>query len=287
MRRLYDGCCECGLVSVCGEAGENTKRYENHKLSDDRLPCIFHFGNSCFTPHWHENIEVLYFHEDCNLICDRREYNLKKHEIAVINSNALHAIPPKAGGGRHDCLIVDAAFLEKNGVKLSSLLFDCQIRDEEIERLFLSVAEEVSALSREDAFTEAAVKAAILSLSVRLCRSYARFCEGERGRGDAVKRAIGYIKAHFDEPLTVDDIASRVNVSKYYFCREFHSETGYTVVRYINNLRCLEAQKLLREGKYSVGEVAHRCGFENLSYFTRTYKTIIGCTPTSSKGCAD
>ena len=83
------------------------------------------------------------------------------------------------------------------------------------------------------------------------------------------------------EPLTVDEIADHVKVSKYYFCQEFHKETGYTVVKFINNLRCREAEKLLRGSEYTVSEIARMCGFENLSYFTRTFKSIVGCTPSA------
>lgn len=281
------GCFECGCEdSACADNVTGSKRYESHMLSDPRAPYKFHFGNTFFTPHWHENVEILYFHGDCTFFCDREEYRIKAHDIAVVNSNALHGLP-RSDGHDHDCLIVDAGFLEKNGIRLAGLSFRCIIRDKGIEELFLKVAEEVRSVGSGDSFGEAAVKAAILTLVVRLCRDYSSVADGERVRGGAVRRAMGYIKSHFDEPLTVDAIAAEVNVSKYYFCREFHSETGYTVVRYINNLRCLEAQKLLREGNYTVGEVANRCGFENLSYFTRTYKAIIGCTPTSSRCCSD
>ncbi len=61
-------------------------------------------------------------------------------------------------------------------------------------------------------------------------------------------------------------------------------ETACKLYRNVANaISCREAEKLLRDGKYTVGEVARRCGFENLSYFTRTYKTIIGHTPTASR----
>ena len=48
---------------------------------------------------------------------------------------------------------------------------------------------------------------------------------------------------------------------------------------YINNLRCREAERMLRSGEETVGEVARRCGFDNLSYFTRTFRAVVGKTP--------
>ncbi len=233
-------------------------------------------------PHWHENIEILYFHGNGSVVCDRTFYNIHTHDIAIFNSNSLHSIPITEI--THDCLIIESGFLQKCDINVSKIKFDCIIDDETAQKLYPEVEDAISCRKNgDDAFGAAAVKAAILSLMVYLCRNYSHSETGESGHGDSVKRALGYIKSHFDEPLTVDQIAESVNISKYYFCREFHRETGFTVVRYINNLRCREAEKLLRDGKYTVSEVARMCGFENLSYFTRTYKTIIGHTPTASR----
>lgn len=275
-----NGECDNGACGCCGSS--KVKRYEAHMLSDPRLPYKFHFNNHSFGSHWHENVEILYFHGDCSIVCEREELEISSGDIAVVNSNALHALSPTEGC-EHDCLIVDMAFLKKNGIDLTNISFMPVVCDERAKMLFENVAHEVKLLKCGEKFGEAAVKAAILSLIVYLCRSYSESADGKEVHKEAVRRAIGYIKNHFDEPLTVDAIAETVNLSKYHFCREFHSETGYTVVRYINNIRCVEAQKLLREGKLPVGEIAHKCGFDSLSYFTRTYKTVIGCTPTDSR----
>ncbi len=262
---------------------DETRNYESHVLPDPSTPYFFHAGNSYTMPHWHENIEILYFHGDGVMFCDRTSYKVHTHDIAVFNSNALHSVPLSSPVG-HDCLIIDGGFLAKCDISIAETKFDCIISDGEAQRLYLEIKKAIAERKENDSrFGAAAVKSAILAFMVYLCRNFSQKDTYEQGHGDSVKRALGYIKSHFDEPLTIDRIADSVNVSKYYFCREFHRETGFTVVRYINNLRCREAEKLLRNGKYTVGEVARMCGFENLSYFTRTYKTIIGHTPTESR----
>lgn len=263
--------------------GDN--HYEPHVVPDPSHPYIYHFGNVCAMPHWHENIEILYFHGKGGIICDRASYQVNEHDIAVFGSNILHAVP-RCEGVTHDCLIVDGAFLSKCDINTSELKFDCVVRDKTVSELYRAVMGEIIRMRDGDEYGAAAVKVAILALVVQLCRNHSNRDNGERCHGDAVKRALGYIKSHYDEPLSIDRIAHSVNISKYHFCREFHRETGFTVIRYINNLRCREAQKLLHEGKYAVGEVARMCGYENMSYFTRTYKTIIGKTPTESRAGA-
>jgi len=286
---MYENdCCnsENGCVCEYDTAAETKqtalRRYEPHILTDPAVPYFFHNGNTCIMPHWHENIEILLFHGDSAVICEREEYSVSNHDIAVVGTNSLHS-SPRNGDTVHDCLIIDSDFLSKNGIDVTELKFICVVRDEHIEELFLRVDKEVK-LAREGApFGSSAVKAAILTLMTELCRGYSQPDDGSKARGGAIKRAIGYIKSHFDEPLSVDAIAGSVNVSKFYFCREFHSETGFTVVKYINNLRCREAQKLLREEKYSICEIARICGFDNVSYFSRMYKQLIGETPTKTR----
>ncbi|MBQ2766180.1 MAG: helix-turn-helix transcriptional regulator [Clostridia bacterium] len=271
---------ECG--GCVSEIETKNKRYEPHVLSDPSTPYVFHASNRTSMPHWHENIEILYFLGDGGIVCDRTAYEVHEHDIAVFNSNVLHSVP-RSTEVQHSCLIIDGAFLAKCDINTSEIKFDCVISDDKARELYLAAADVIGRRrENDDAFAAAEVKSAILALMVHLCRNFSQRDCGEQGHGDSVKRALGYIKSHFDEPLTVDQIANSVNVSKYYFCREFHRETGFTVVRYINNLRCREAEKLLREGKYTVSEVARMCGFENPSYFTRTYKTIIGHTPSES-----
>ena len=52
-----------------------------------------------------------------------------------------------------------------------------------------------------------------------------------------------------------------------------------TVVAYINATRCRNARNLLLGQKHSVSEVAALCGFENSSYFSKTFKAVMGCLP--------
>lgn len=283
-----DCMCGCG-IGECGctseekvSLPERTEKYEAHNITDPSQPYYFHFGNIGIMPHWHENIEILRFHDDSVVVCDREEYSVGRNNIAVVNQNSLHA-SPRRDGVKHDCLIVDTDFLMKSGIDVSSIRFDAVVDDVNITALFDKVEKEVSSARAGARFGSAAARAAILSLVVELCRSYSRMAEqNEKTRGGAVKKAIGYIKSHLDERLTVDMIAGKVNVSKYYFCREFHRETGFTVIRYINNLRCRAARELLMEGKYSISEVARMCGFENASYFSRIYKNTIGTPPSAS-----
>lgn len=258
-------------------------RYEKHIVSDPARPYIYHPRRQSlyFLPHWHENIEILCFHSSSRVVCDRTSYATAPGDLAIFPSNALHSIPTEAAAD-YECLIIDSGFLAENNIDAASLTFDCVITDDRARELFSLAACEIN---RNSEFQAAGVKASILSLAVYLCRkcSHKRLnAPGQHGEGsasDAVRRAIGYINSNLSRSMTIDEIAASVSVSKYYFCREFRNETGYTVISYINDLRCREAERQLRGTSATIGEIARSVGYENLSYFTRTFRSITGKTP--------
>lgn len=261
-------------------------RYEKHIVPDPARPYIYHPRKQFhyFLPHWHENIEILCFHTRSRVVCDRTAYDTSPGDLAIFPSNALHSIPTEAAA-EYECLIIDSGFLAENNIDAASLTFDCVVSDKRARELFAAAALEINS---KKSFAAAAAKASILALAVHLCRGWSHpAAPGSRYDGsasDAIRRAIGYINSNLSRPMTVDEIAASVSVSKYYFCREFRNETGYTVVRYINDLRCREAERQLRGTSATVGEIARAVGYENLSYFTRTFRSITGKTPSEIRG---
>jgi AraC-like DNA-binding protein len=118
----------------------------------------------------------------------------------------------------------------------------------------------------------------------RLCRHYTTdHPNSDRGAiSPPVKQALAYIRGHLDEPLSLDVVARQLNVSKSHLAREFKAFTGQTVVQAINLIRCTRAQQMIENGVL-VTQAAAACGYENLSYFSRTFKKLMGHLPSHSK----
>lgn len=90
--------------------------------------------------------------------------------------------------------------------------------------------------------------------------------------------AVDYINNHLSEELSVDDIASAVHMSKFYFCRRFKEIMGLTAMDYILKTRLASAKSLLKEDELSIGEISEKCGFSSISYFCRVFKEDTGMT---------
>ena len=96
---------------------------------------------------------------------------------------------------------------------------------------------------------------------------------------NVVFKVAGYVKAHFAEKITLDDVAGYVALSKPYLSRIYKEETGESLSSYINRVRVEEAERLLLGSAVSLVEVSGLCGFEDQSYFTKVFKRQTGVSP--------
>lgn len=91
---------------------------------------------------------------------------------------------------------------------------------------------------------------------------------------------LEYIGCQYKSIVGLEEIAERFYISKHYLCRLFKAHTGVSVMKYIHLLKIQNACDLLAKTNQSVSAVAESCGFHTSMYFCRTFKEIMGKTPT-------
>ena len=94
-----------------------------------------------------------------------------------------------------------------------------------------------------------------------------------------VSRALDYIYMHLHEPITVEDIANKVGVSRGYFSSLFKQEVGMGVAEYILSKRMEAARNMLRYSDMSYAEISQVLAFSSQSHFIAVFKKVNGCTP--------
>ena len=94
-----------------------------------------------------------------------------------------------------------------------------------------------------------------------------------------VKKMIAYIESNYASQVTIGDIASSADISVSECLRCFRSVLKVTPVKFLNQYRIDKAASLLHDSELSIGEIAERCGFDDASYFTRSFKKARGCSP--------
>lgn len=97
-------------------------------------------------------------------------------------------------------------------------------------------------------------------------------------RVDKIKQ---FICQHYNEPLSLSDIASHFYITPNYLCSLFKKETGGNVMRYLNDYRLKCAQELLLTTQMKIHLIAETVGFQNVSYFCQKFKEAYGETPES------
>lgn len=90
---------------------------------------------------------------------------------------------------------------------------------------------------------------------------------------------VSYIHKHYQEDITLEQLAQMFYVSPFYLCREFKRYTNSTIVQYVNITRVMNAQRRLMETDKTVTEISRETGFSNLTHFNRVFKSITGTTP--------
>ena len=96
-----------------------------------------------------------------------------------------------------------------------------------------------------------------------------------------IKDAIVYIEQHFADPITLDDIARSIHISKSECCRCFKRAIGMSPFEYLMKYRIEESTRRMRMNPHaSVSEIAGCVGFNNTSYYNKIFKKFMGCTTT-------
>jgi len=96
---------------------------------------------------------------------------------------------------------------------------------------------------------------------------------------DKIKKVYEYVQENFAETITLGEISELVNMSSVSFNRFIKKRTGKTFITYINDTRISFASQWLLETEFSIGEIAFKCGFNNIANFNRLFKKSKNCTP--------
>ena len=104
----------------------------------------------------------------------------------------------------------------------------------------------------------------------------------DRRYDEKIRQTLSFINENLSADLSIDLLAARVYLSRYYFMRLFKQQTGSTVHSYIRQKRLLYAARLIREG-FSAGQAASMSGFGDYSVFNRAFRECFGIRPADLK----
>ena len=120
-------------------------------------------------------------------------------------------------------------------------------------------------------------------LVIRIKQSENRACYHNQllqiSDSNRVAYVIKYKREHLTDPLNVKILADKACMSEPNFHRVFRNEIGMSPIKFINQSRIKRAASRLKNHGVKINEVYMACGFNNLSYFNRVFKSINGMSP--------
>lgn len=93
---------------------------------------------------------------------------------------------------------------------------------------------------------------------------------------DAVR---SHLDAHYDENISLDELARKFHISTYHLAHAFKASSGYAPLQYITRRRIGEAQTLLIDTSLPITEIAIRTGYNSSSYFNKAFHKITNMSP--------
>ena len=247
--------------------------------------------------HWHPEPELAVVTKgSVRYTVGRRSFVLEEGDGFFINSDMLHAVPKNETSSGNMCSVVFHPRLVGGNMEsiywvkyvtplitgsLKYMHFKAGNEEHrqiigEIRRLWEICSEKPagyefearSILSRIVLYLADLQDSAPVPLSSGMLR--------EEGR---IKKLLDYIDRHIGEEITLADLSHRVSISESECLRSFKAATGTTPIQYIKQLRIEKAAELLESTNEKIVDIAVACGFQDMSYFSKTFRQMQGCTP--------
>ncbi len=142
----------------------------------------------------------------------------------------------------------------------------------------LRALEEMAASAEADA---AQRSAALYALLLDLAAGLRRLPDSRAAESEGMeKEMILYLEDHYQEDISLNDLATQFRRTPEYLCGLFKAATGETVSHYLRRIRIHRAKVLLMERPDDgLREISEACGFHSVSYFGKVFREATGFTP--------
>ena len=292
---------------MTGAGNDFTQYIEKKKHGDALLPFVI-YGTmmptlfTSYPMHCHEEVEmVLVDCGGCRYTVSGQDVDLAIGDILVMMPWALHSFRLAEQGTYFlaSTYLISLDMINNHSVDIcSSKYFSpminrcctdyCVVRPgeahyEDFKRIAVDM---FNTYYDRVSFFELKLKSLISSLFFLLLDDGYLEIKAETPEGNdvrIVRRVVDYIAENYRENITLADLAELVNMSETGLSRLFRNITGMSCIDYVIEYRLSQAMTLLRGTDMPIIEVAYDTGFNNISYFNRTFKRHFNQTPSECR----
>lgn len=254
-----------------------------------KFPAEYHFG-----PHMHSTVEVLVCLEgQCNLKICQTEVPMKKEEYIVIFQKHPHSFEVQKNG---KCVVLQLHFHPNIFMDLFSdslednqffFLIDLTLERKNYiqgkcsEQLYNTIRYIYEESKNKKANWKKMIDLYFTQLLVLLSRDIGRARKGDVKSNRHLLSAFEYIKEHYMEKITADQLSEYCGITSRYLGELFKSHLGMNISSYIIYFRINKSIELMMEEDkdYTLTEIALEAGFSNLQYYSKVFKSVMNISP--------
>lgn len=239
--------------------------------------------------HWHTQYEIIRILDGTfPLKLDNKDFLAKKGDIIFLHDGVLHGGNPI--NCTYECIVFDMNLL-KNHIASKSLsgfinhnkhIYTLISNHNVYLDTFLNHLFEVLRL-KEPGF-ELIVQGLLYSILGLILKNklYIDVHKNINRSADSLnqlKNSLTLLENNFSEPLSLNDLSKAAGMTPKYFCRFFHKMTNKTPIEYLNSYRIEISCEMLLTTDLSITDISLECGFNDTSYFIKTFKKFKNLTP--------
>ena len=241
--------------------------------------------------HWHIEFELIRVRRGSFLM------TLNEEKVSVTQGSSLLLLPGTLHSGVptdciYECIVFDIDILVTKNDSTSKLIQTLKNQEADAYYHFPStdttIAQVVDSIfdstaSKGEGYQAVALGGIYQLVGLIFNKSYNKSNAPASGsqyrRITQLRTVLTFFDANYHRTLTLEEIAQCVDMSPKYFCRFFKEMTHRTPMDHLNYYRIERACQQLLTSDLSITEIAYSCGFNDLSYFIKTFKRYKGTTP--------
>ena len=272
------------------------KENKPHGTKDDPFSTyhIENAGRSFQIPvHWHDEFEIIYVRSGFLTVSISGEsYIGKTGEAFVVSPGNLHLMGSQTGTVDYYTFLFPLKYIsfrtddmldEKLLEPLNSghLMICPRVKDtaKELCEQLIKIYEAKNDESESKITTQVRTKIILLQFILEMWKKGFVIENDTSGRNIVEKEMVSYIQQNFTGKISLKEFGEQFHLSEKYISRYFKEHFHITLSQYVTYLRLENAKQLLQDTDLSVTETAMQSGYQNVSYFIRSFKKAYGISP--------
>ena len=233
-------------------------------------------------PHSHSHTELFYIvGGDGQFQINGRLFPVQAHQLVVVNPGILHTeVSYEAHPLEYIVLGIEGLELSMSGSEEARYCIYSFPEQNEVLRCMQKILQEMQ--ERKPKY-ETLCMACMDIIMVELVRNASVSVTETQARFPANRQCASvrhYIDQHYKENVTLDLLAEKASINKYYMAHAFKREYGVSPINYLIDCRIREGKRLLAETDLSLSQIATVLGFSSSSYFSQSFRNAEGMSPT-------